>query len=112
MITIKLEKSVGVDTNNETIYESKTYIAPDPKARMVRKAAEMVETLDENNLKTTDLDLLVDYVVELFGNKFTADELWDGIFAKNLVPTIMNCIYEVMGSLNKKLGAIPNGLAE
>jgi hypothetical protein len=47
-----------------------------------------------------------------FGNKFTADDVWDGIDAEKLVPTIMNCINGLMGEMNNKLSAIPNVQAE
>ncbi|HAN20427.1 MAG: hypothetical protein A2Y15_08725 [Clostridiales bacterium GWF2_36_10] len=112
MTTIKLDKITGKNENGEDIIETKTYFAPNPKARMVRKAAEMIETLNIRDLRTSDLDMIVDYVVELFAYKFTADELWDGLSAENLTPTVMACINSVMGDLNKKLGAIPNVRAE
>jgi hypothetical protein len=112
MITIKLNFSKGFDASDKEIFETKTYFAPEPKARMVRKAAEMTECLDETKLKTSDLDLMIEYVVELFGKKFTADDVWDGISAKKLMPTIIGCINDVMDGMNTKLSTIPNAPAE
>jgi hypothetical protein len=112
MITIKLNRSLGFDETDKEIIETKTYIAPQPKARMVRNASEMAENLDEKKLKTADLDSMIDFVVELFGKKFTADDIWDGIDADKLIPIIIGCINGVMDGMNSKLSTIPNGQAE
>jgi len=42
---------------------------PKAKTRMLRKAIEINENINFNNLKTKNLDELVDFVVELYGNK-------------------------------------------
>ena len=112
MITIKLNKSLGFDVDNKEIIETKTYVAPTPKARMIRTAAEMTESLDAKALKTADLDLMIDFVVDLFGKKFTADDVWDAIDADKLIPTVTGCIGGLTGDMNSKLSAIPNAGAE
>jgi hypothetical protein len=43
----------------------------------------------------------MDYIVELFGNQFTRDELYDGLASKNLIPTITECINEVVGAVGE-----------
>jgi hypothetical protein len=86
----------------------KTYIAPPAKARIVRKAIEITEKINFNEIKTKDLDNLVDYVVELFGRQFTIDDVYDGLDAKLLIPTIMDCIKDVVGEVGAKLDEFPN----
>jgi hypothetical protein len=92
MISIKLN-----------VNEEKTYIAEKIKARMVRNAIELTESFDEKDFKTADLDGLVNYVVEIFNNKFTIDDVYDGIDAENLIPELMRCIKTVMGTMQDRL---------
>lgn len=108
MITIKLKKAVGTDENGNEIIENKTYIAPNPKAKLVRRAFEISETINPNTTKASDLDEMVQFVVELFGNKFTVDDFWDGIDANKLISTILNCINGLMDEMKQHIGAVPN----
>lgn len=87
----------------------KMYIAPAPKGRMVRRAFEIVENINLEHMKVTDLDSLIAYVVELFGNKFTIDDVYDGLPAAELMPTVMGCINTVVGAMGGKLEQFPNG---
>jgi len=93
----------------EITLNKKTYLAPAPKARMVRKAIEMTEQTNFNNLKAADLDHLVGYVVDLFGQQFTLDDIYDQLEAEQLIPTLMSCINTVVGTLGAKVEQIPNG---
>lgn len=86
----------------------KTFIAPTPKARMVRKAIEITEKADFKNLKTVDLDYLTNYAVDLFGKQFTLDDVYDGLDAEKLIPTLMDCISNVVGTMGAKLEQFPN----
>jgi len=92
----------------QLIFNDKTYIAPPAKGRMVRKAIEMTEKTNFNDLKSADLDNLVDYVAKLFGDQFTIDELYDGLDADKLIPTIMECINSVVGQIGAKAEQFPN----
>lgn len=89
----------------------KTFVAPAPKARMVRKAIEITEDIDLHRMKTTDLDNLVSYAVDLYGKQFTIDDMYDGIDAENLIPILMECISGVVGKMGAKLEEFPNGQA-
>jgi len=93
----------------ELILNDKTYIAPVPKARMVRKAIEMTEKTDFNNIKSSEFDNLVGYVVDLYASQFTIDDVYDGLDADKLLPTIMSCLNNVVGSVGAKLEQFPNG---
>jgi len=93
----------------EIVLNDKTYIAPAPKARMVRKAIEMTETTDFNHLKATEFDNLVNFVVDLYAGQFTLDDIYDGLDANKLLPIIMDCLNNVVGSVGAKLEQFPNG---
>jgi len=91
----------------EIILNKNTYIAQSPKARMVRKAIEMTETTNFNTMKTSDLDNLVGYVVDLFGKQFSIDDVYDGLDADKFLPTLMDCINNVVGTMGAKVEQIP-----
>ncbi len=91
----------------QIILNMSTYVAPSPKARMVRKAIEMTEITNFNNMKASDLDNLVSYVVDLFDKQFSIDDVYDGLDADKFLPTLMDCINNVVGTMGAKVEQIP-----
>lgn len=96
----------------EIILNEKTYIISAPKARMVRRAVEIVDEVNFDNLKATDLDNLVGYIVDLFNKQFTVDDVYDGLDAEKLIPTLLDSINGVVGQMGAKLGQFPNAQPE
>lgn len=92
----------------ELILNDKTYVMPKVKTRMLRRAIEISESINFNNLKIKDLDGLVDFVVELYGNKFSRDDFYDGLDADKLIETLNNSINGIVGNLGSKLNEFPN----
>jgi NMD protein affecting ribosome stability and mRNA decay len=92
----------------ELILNEKTYKMPKVKTRMLRKAIEINEKIDFNSIKSKDLDGLVDFIVELYGNKFTRDDFYDGLDADKLIETLNNSINGIVGTLENKLNSFPN----
>jgi predicted secreted Zn-dependent protease len=76
--------------------KEKTFVAPSPKARMIRNAIAMTESMDQTKLRMADLDSMTNFVVDVFDKKFSVDELYDGISAENYVPTLMRIINELV----------------
>jgi hypothetical protein len=81
--------------------EEKTFTVPFVKARMFRRALEITKKYDLNDVNVETLDVLVSYVVELFNNQFTIDDVYDGIPADKLISTILDCINSVVGVAGK-----------
>lgn len=92
----------------ELVLNDKTYVMPKVKTRMLRRAIEISESINFNNLKIKDLDGLVDFVVELYGNKFSRDDFYDGLDADKLIETLNNSINGIVGNLGQKLNEFPN----
>ena len=92
----------------EIVLNNKTYVMPKVKTRMLRKAIEINENIDFSNMKTKDLDGLVDFIVDLYGNKFTRDNFYDGLDADKLIETLNNSINGIVGNLGNKLKEFPN----
>ncbi len=81
--------------------KERTFTAPFISARMLRRTIEIGQQVDQSNIKPEDVDRMVDYIVELFGKQFTRDDVYDGLEARKLIPTIMACIQEVTGQLSE-----------
>ena len=107
-ISIILEMPTGEkDENGNAKMRKKTFIAPEIKGRMLRKAIEF-RKITQNNFDETTLDSLVSFITELFGNKFSVDDVYDGILIKKLVPELYRCVNEVVEQFNESVNEIPN----
>jgi hypothetical protein len=81
--------------------KDKTYTTGFISARMVRRTIEVSQGVDFDNISPEELDKLIDYIVELFNNQFTRDDVYDGLQSKDLIPTITKCINEVVGEMTE-----------
>jgi hypothetical protein len=81
--------------------KDKTFTADFISARMVRRTIEVSNGINFESLKPEELDKLVDYIVELFSNQFTRDDVYDGLSSRDLLSTITNCITEVVGGMSE-----------
>lgn len=85
----------------------RTYVMQNVKARSLRNAIELTEEINFNNMKVDDLDRLINFIVDLFGNQFTIDDVYDNLDANELVPTLTQCLNSLTGTLNAKLDKMP-----
>ena len=79
--------------------KDKTFTTSFISARMLRRTIEVAQGVNFDNISPEELDKLIDYVVELFANQFTRDDVYDGLASKDLIPTITKCINEVVGQM-------------
>lgn len=104
---LKLEFITGTDENGEDIVEQKTFVTNKVKARLVRSATEITQEVDFNNLTPQSLDKLIDFVCEVYKLKFTRDELYDGLDADKLIPTLLNTIQGITTGVTSRLENFP-----
>ena len=83
--------------------ENRTYTVKIVKARMFRKAIEISTEIDFNNLKTIDLDKLIDFIVELYENQFTRDDLYDNLPANELMSTLSGSVSQIVNGVGDKI---------
>ncbi|MED4726990.1 hypothetical protein P9597_02345 [Aneurinibacillus migulanus] len=74
-------------------------------ARMFRRAIALQKKMNGGIKSEEDLDEIVDYVVDMFGGKFTREQLYDGLEAEKFFSTIVDCISQVVRKINKVAGA-------
>lgn len=92
------------DVNGEKL-ETKTYQYPFfVKGIYTKKAIELGAELEVNEYGVTlDLfDRLTNYVSELYGKQFTAEELTDGIDSREIVQVFIKVLFGVLGGDTSK----------
>lgn len=68
------------------------------KSRMLRKLLEIKKRMDFENIQEDELDELVAFVCEVFGNQFSVDDVYDGLPLEKLMPTITSVMNAASGS--------------
>lgn len=82
----------------------KTFVADFISARMLRRTLEISKNVNFNDMSAEELDTMVDFIVELFKNQFSRDDVYDGLSSNELIPTITRCITEVVGEVAETTG--------
>lgn len=85
--------------------KEKTFTQDFISGRMFRRTLEISKKFQDGQIDVETLDIAVDYVVELFGGQFTRDEFYDGIEAGKLIPTVVDCVNQVVGKATEAIGA-------
>ena len=97
VLSLKLNLPTGSrNEDGSPEYKDRIFVALPARGRLVRKAMELAERLSDENgdprLDLPTLDELLQLTVDIYGNKFTLDDLYDGILAQNPMPTAMDTI--------------------
>lgn len=76
--------------------ETKTYTQLFVSARYMRKALELRIKMNLNNLSLEDVDTVVNFVVDVFGNQFTSEDVYDGLAYDELIKTVFEDVFMVV----------------
>lgn len=77
--------------------KDKTFVNDFVSARIFRKALETNENLRGKEVPLLEqLDVISEFVVAVFNNQFTLDELWDGLSTGNFNSELMRVYHEVL----------------
>jgi len=86
--------------------DNKTFINDFVKARVFRNALKMNERMrkEGNEISVETFDEMISFVVNVFDNQFTIDDVWDGLEAGKLQDEIMRVFNNVLniGGLETK----------
>jgi len=118
VITITLKRFIGFDDKGEQateIWDEKTYYAPQPSTRIIKRAyevlAEINKAIEDKNINqiltdtSSAYEALSVYVVEVFRNQFTVEDVLDGTDG---METLDGIVRQVTGTTNEKIEEIPN----
>jgi len=104
---LKLEFITGQDKDGEDIVEVRTFLTNKIKARLVRRAMEVKQEINPEDFTPEALDKLADFTCEAYKNKFTRDELYDGLESEQLIPTLRGTMEGVINGVTKRLDTFP-----
>lgn|SRR5690554_5282737 len=71
------------------------YQPPFVSAKHFRKLAEFEEEIDYSDMDTEDMDKIVEFVCDVYGNQFTPEEFWEGTPSHSFIELIGNVFYFV-----------------
>jgi hypothetical protein len=87
--------------------KEKTFTVPFIKARMFRRVIEINNKHDLNDIDVDTLDILVDFIVEVFQMQFTRDDFYDGVPSDQMMNLVLEYFNKVAGVAGGK-GKSPN----
>ena len=85
--------------------KDKTFKTDFISARMFKKTEELQRRAD--NKEDIDLDEVVQYIVDVFGNQFTVDEFYDGVDVADIFPIYLDTINAVIEKFQSKIQMFP-----
>ena len=104
---LKLEFITGQDKDGEDIVEVKTFTTGKIKSRLVVAAFEVKDEITSTEFNTSTLHKLADFTCEVYANKFTRDQLYDGLDSDQLLPTLKNTMEGVISGVTKRQDTFP-----
>lgn len=75
-------------------------------ARMFRRSEEL--SRKHQNKEEVDIDEIVDFIVQVFNNKFTIDEFYDGVDVSDIFPIFLDTNKKIMEKFKSKIAMFPN----
>ena len=92
--------------NNEEV-EIKEFSTIRMRGRALKRMLEITDVMEkagESGVFTQEhYDLMCEFICEMYGNKFTLDELLDGMDLEDIYPTFMNLSSEIGNKTMKKM---------
>lgn len=106
---IKLYFVKGQDENGEDILEVRTFTTGKMKSRLVVAALEVKQEIDSTEFGPESLHKLADFTCLVYKNKFTRDQLYDGLDSDQLISTLKNTMQGVINGVTIRLATFPAG---
>lgn len=82
--------------------QERTFIAPFISTRKLRKAMALVKDLNGDFNEET-MDKLAEYLIEVYGNQFTLDQLYDGFPGNKFFKKAIDDITSITGEFEEKI---------
>ena len=69
----------------------------------MRDAVTIVEKMDIDKMQGKDMDALIDFMVKVYDKQFTRDDVYDGLYADELMTSLMDTVQTVVNGTAKRL---------
>lgn len=83
--------------------KEKTFVAGRPMGRIVRSAIDILGKINMNNISGEELDMIIDFTVDAYGKQFTRDQVYDGLYADELLSEMLKTITAITRGTVEKL---------
>lgn len=83
--------------------EEKTFTAGRPKGRAIRDAISLANKINPENITGEVFDELIDFTVDVYGKQFTRDDVYDGLYADEMLQELTKTVSAIAGGTSKKL---------
>jgi|SRR5665648_31747 len=104
---LKLEFGTGKIVDGEEITEMRTFVTGKIKSRLVVVAFEVRDEITATEFTTESLHKLADFTCKAYGDKFTRDQLYDGLESDQLLPTLRETMEGVISGVTKRIEKFP-----
>ena len=104
---LKLEFITGQDKDGEDIAETRTFTTRKMMSRLVVEAFEVRDEINLTEFNTATLHRLADFTCEVYGDKFTRDQLYDGLESHLLISTLKETMEGVISGVTKRQDTFP-----
>lgn len=84
--------------------EKKEFVQTFVPGRVFRKTIEIQDKL-RKGVDAETVDELIDFIVIAFGDQFTFDQCYDGIDARNILPTVIQICEDIINGGSEAIGA-------
>lgn len=105
---IKLEFVTGQDENGEDIVEVRTFTTGKMKSRLVVAALEVRQEINSTEFRVDSVHKLADFVCKVYKDKFTRDQLYDGLDSEQLLPTLKKTMEGAISGVTNRLDTFPS----
>ncbi|MDP4146116.1 MAG: hypothetical protein Q8936_16770 [Bacillota bacterium] len=103
---MKITLSLTDENGKEIEKEFKSVRLKGRTFKQVLEIKDKLAKVEEEEFSEENVDDLVKIVTLLFGNQFTADEFYDGVYAEDVLPICRQAQNEIGGSVMSKMGDI------
>ncbi len=76
--------------------DSKIYIAVNPKGKTIRRAMELLDKYSGDEISEKDVDTLVAFLCDVYGNKFDINDVYSGIPHENILTKVFDCVRAIV----------------
>ena len=104
---LKLEFITGQDKDGEDITEMKTFTTRKIMSRLVVDAFELSDEITTKDFTTESLHKLADFTCKAYGDRFTRDQLYDGLESDQLLLTVKGTMEGVINGVKKRQDTFP-----
>ena len=89
---------------------TRTFVPKFISARALKDTIDISSQIG-NNFDSNSVDVMINYLVKVYGSQFTYDDILDGVAIEDLVPIFQQTVEGIMAKFSEKISSLPNAVA-